>query len=77
MMKKTLHLLLTLGLFWSMPLFAQEEPVDYNMVYKIKQEGLNNSEVMDIAFYLTDVSGPRLTNSPGYARAANWVKGEI
>jgi len=44
---------------------------------KIKNEGLNNSKVMDIAFHLTDVSGPRLTNSPGYFRAANWAKDEL
>lgn len=44
---------------------------------KIKTEGLSNSRVMDIAFHLTDVSGPRLTNSPGYLRAANWAKDEL
>jgi hypothetical protein len=44
---------------------------------KIKDEGLNHSQVMDIAFHLTDVSGPRLTNSPGYFRAANWAKDEL
>ncbi|MGC4104482.1 M28 family metallopeptidase [Ferruginibacter sp.] len=44
---------------------------------KIKNEGLNNSQVMDFAFHLTDVSGPRLTNSPGYLRAANWAKDEL
>ena len=57
--------------------FAQDEPVDLGMVYKIKQEGLQKSKVMDIAFYLTDVTGPRLTNSPGYDRAAEWVKSEF
>jgi hypothetical protein len=46
-------------------------------ISKIKKEGLGNSRVMDIAFYLTDVSGPRLTNSPGYARAAGWAKDEL
>ena len=32
---------------------------------------------MDIAFHLTDVFGPRLTNSPGYFRAANWARTEL
>src|SRR6187401_1610173 len=50
---------------------------DREPVSKIKKEGLNNSKVMDIAFKLTDVSGPRLTNSPGYFRAANWAKNEL
>jgi hypothetical protein len=44
---------------------------------KIIKEGLSNSKVMDIAFHLTDVSGPRLTNSPGFFRAANWAKNEL
>ncbi|HEV7782250.1 MAG TPA: M20/M25/M40 family metallo-hydrolase [Chitinophagaceae bacterium] len=44
---------------------------------KIKKEGLSNSGVMNIAFHLTDVSGPRLTNSPGFFRAANWAKEEL
>ncbi|MBI5858574.1 MAG: M20/M25/M40 family metallo-hydrolase [Sphingobacteriales bacterium] len=44
---------------------------------KIKNEGLKNSKVMDFAFHLTDASGPRLTNSPGFFRAANWAKDEL
>lgn len=56
---------------------AQDEKLDADMVQKIRTEGLNNSKVMDIAFYLTEVSGPRLNNSPGYMRAANWAKNEL
>jgi carboxypeptidase Q len=54
-------------------LLAQETP-DPAIVSKIEDQAFNHSQVMDIAFHLTDVSGPRLTNSPGYFRAANWVK---
>lgn len=43
----------------------------------IRKEGLQNSKVMEIAFHLTDASGPRLTNSPGFLRAANWAKDEF
>jgi hypothetical protein len=46
-------------------LFAQQEVVDQDLIQKIRSEGLNNSQVMKTAFYLTDVSGPRLSNSPG------------
>jgi len=53
-------------------LSAQTDATD-----KIKNEGLKNSKVMEMAFHLTDVSGPRLTNSPGYLRAANWAKDEM
>ncbi|MEJ7626468.1 MAG: M20/M25/M40 family metallo-hydrolase [Ferruginibacter sp.] len=56
--------------------FAQEN-IDADVINRIKKEGLENSKVMDIAFKLTDVSGPRLTNSPGFFRAANWAKEEL
>jgi hypothetical protein len=50
------------------------ETVDAGAVAKIRREGLENSQVMEYAFRLTDVSGPRLTVSPGFMRAANWAK---
>src|SRR5215203_1185850 len=53
--------------------FAQEMP-DVSLINKIKQEAKQNSKVMDIAFHLTDVSGPRLTASPNFMNAANWAK---
>lgn len=56
----------------SAQLFAQET-VDPAIVQKIRDEGLNHSKVMETAFYLTDVSGPRLANSPGLKRAQNWA----
>lgn len=49
------------------------EKIDEATIARIKTEGMNNSKVMNHAFYLTDVSGPRLTNSPGYKRAAEWA----
>ncbi len=56
---------------------SAQEKVDMEMIGKIKKEGIDHSKVMDIAFHLTDVSGPRLTVSPGYTRAANWAKDEL
>ena len=53
---------------------AQSENIDTAAMRKIRTEGLQNSHVMDIIFHLTDVSGPRLTSSPGYFRAANYAK---
>ena len=50
---------------------------DAAAVDKIREQGLKQSQVMNYAFNLTDVSGPRLTNSPGYFRAANWAKNEL
>src|SRR5215468_1620324 len=54
------------------PLLAQEA-VDLDAVHKIRTEALQNSQVMEHLFYLTDVSGSRLTNSPGFFSAADWV----
>lgn len=45
---------------------AQTEKVDVAMMQKIKEEGMNHSKVMDIAYHLTDGSGNRLTNSSGF-----------
>ncbi|WP_316798919.1 M28 family metallopeptidase [Pedobacter frigidisoli] len=52
--------------------FAQDVP-DAAIVKKIRTTGLENSKVMDIAFNLTDVAGPRLSNSPGLKRAQDWA----
>lgn len=73
-MKKLIASLCFLG---CITFISAQEKVDLDIVNKIKKEGLDNSKVMDIAFHLTDVSGPRLTNSPGYMRGANWAKDEL
>ncbi|RYF85194.1 MAG: M20/M25/M40 family metallo-hydrolase [Chitinophagaceae bacterium] len=57
-------------------LFAQKEG-DEAIVAKLKEEGIRNSQVMDHAFYLTDVNGPRLTASPGFMTAAQWAKSKL
>jgi len=51
--------------------------IDQEMIGKIRAEGLDRSKVMEIAFQLTDANGPRLTNSPGYNKAANWAVAEM
>ncbi|HMH31847.1 MAG TPA: M20/M25/M40 family metallo-hydrolase [Puia sp.] len=58
-------------------LYAQEEKIDLDMVQKIRNEGLNHSQVMEIAFQLTDASGSRLMQSPGFFKAANWAKNKL
>ena len=67
-----LLLLLAIALYTS----AQEK-LDLDMIKKIRQEGTVNSKVMDIAFHLTDVNGPRLSASPGLIKASNWAKDEM
>jgi carboxypeptidase Q len=53
-------------------LFADDKP-DLAIINRIKAEAFENSKVMDHAFYLTDVYGPRLTNTPEYKTAAEWT----
>ncbi|HEY4935969.1 MAG TPA: M20/M25/M40 family metallo-hydrolase [Puia sp.] len=54
--------------------FAQNENLDMAMMAKIRDEGMNHSQVMEIVFNLTDANGARLMQSPGYFKAANWAK---
>ncbi|WP_299511864.1 M20/M25/M40 family metallo-hydrolase [Mucilaginibacter sp.] len=51
--------------------FAQT--TDEAMLNNIRDQGMNKSRVMETAFYLTDVSGPRLAGSPGLKRAQDWA----
>jgi carboxypeptidase Q len=52
---------------------ARAEAVDLEAVQRIKDEGLQRSQVMDTAWNLTEVHGPRLTNSPAVRAAADWA----
>lgn len=54
-----------------------QEPVDLQAIHAIKDEGLQRSHVMDIAGYLTDVYGPRLTGSPNIRAAGEWAVKEM
>lgn len=58
-------------------ILGQTENIDQGVMQQIRKEGLKNSKAMDIAFHLTDASGPRLTGSPGFMRAANYVKNQL
>lgn len=53
------------------------EIVDTAAMAMIKEEGLKNSQVMEMLSYLTDVYGPRLTWSPEYRRAGDWARGKL
>jgi len=55
-------------------LLSQNENIDLGMIYKIKQEGLKYSQIEELAFGLTDLTGPRLTGSSGMTRGNEWAK---
>ncbi|HEY4155153.1 MAG TPA: peptidase M28, partial [Puia sp.] len=73
-MRKLLFLPL---MFLAAGVCAQSAYPEDGMLAKIRNEGMNHSQVMDIAFYLTDANGPRLMQSPGYFRAANWARTKL
>jgi carboxypeptidase Q len=54
---------------------APKDPND--PIEKIKDEGMNRSEVMKTLSYLSDVIGPRLTASPNMKRANEWTKDQL
>ena len=46
-------------------------------IQRIKNEGMNHSQVMQTLSYLSDVIGPRLTASPGMKRANEWTRDQL
>lgn len=61
--------------------FGQTAPKIYeapkDVIDKIKDEGMNRSQVMKTISYMTDVIGPRLTGSPGLKRANEWTRDQL
>ena len=53
---------------------SPDPQVDWDMVARIREEGLQRSQVMEIVGLMTDVLGPRLTLSQGMKRAQAWAK---
>jgi carboxypeptidase Q len=75
--RRTLALSAVIALLVGLPLAAQwpsNEKLDLDAIYKIKEEGLQRSKVMELESYLTDVYGPRLTGSPNIREAGDWAQ---
>jgi len=51
--------------------------VDWSMVAKIREEGLQNSRLAETVSYMTDVLGARLTLSEGMTRGQAWAIEEM
>lgn len=75
-MKKTATVFLLLIFIFVQFSFAQQK-VDEQIVEKIKTESLQNSQIMETLSYLTDVFGPRLTNSPNIKAAQIWSRDKM
>lgn len=74
---KQLPLLLSILFCLSaLSLQAQDKP-DSTMNALIRKHGLEKSQVMETASWLTDVYGPRLTGSPMLDKATEWALGQL
>ena len=77
-MKRPFAILLCLSVGGAVRVRAgNEEPVDWGMMTRIRQEGLMSSKVMETLQQLTDVLGPRLTGSPNAKRANEWTRKQL
>src|SRR5712672_2557155 len=66
-----LALLLTAG--WTATAQPDWSAPDPSVVGKFEDEGLQHSHIMEVMGYLTDVYGPRLTNSPNIREAGEFM----
>lgn len=64
-------------LSFSILTLAQSTTTDLSMAYKIRQEGLKNSDMTNLMYIMTDLAGPRLTGSPGIDRANEIAKARL
>src|SRR5262245_54467856 len=74
--RRTLAMTAILAAAAALPLAAQwpAEKLDYDAIYRLKDEGLSRSKVMEIESYLTDVYGARLTGSRNIKEAADYAQ---
>jgi carboxypeptidase Q len=52
---------------------APRERLDDDVIWKIRREAVDNSQIMRTLHVLTDVYGPRLTGSPNLRKAQDWL----
>ena len=67
---------LTLGLTVAAtaPLAGQTFPVDHPVLRQIWSQGMDSSQTWPLAQALFDSIGPRLTGSPGFRAAQQWLR---
>jgi Zn-dependent M28 family amino/carboxypeptidase len=73
MRRKHLFLVAAVAVLIALPLGAANENINYADLAKIKAEGMQRSQVMEINSWLADVYAPRLTGSPTALKAAEWI----
>ncbi len=78
-MARALYIVLFVSILFTFGAEAQVTPekVDTATISRIKDEGFNHSQAMELMSYLTDVCGERLTWSPEYKAAADWTVSKL
>jgi carboxypeptidase Q len=56
---------------------AATEPVNEDVVARLKVEGFQNSQVMETLSWLSDVYGPRLSGSDNLRKAGEWARDQM
>jgi carboxypeptidase Q len=59
------------------PTGAATEPVNEDVVARLKVEGFQNSQVMETLSWLSDVYGPRLSGSDNLRKAGEWARDQM
>jgi len=75
--RRAAALALSLALLAAPAAAAPPEPVDLEMVTRIRDEAFNRSKAFETLSRLCDGIGPRVTGSPNYRKAAEWAKAEL
>ncbi len=73
MNRKHRYALAVVAVMFAVPLVAGNEAINFDDIARIKAEGLQRSQVMELNSWLSDVYAPRLTGSPTADKAAEWA----
>jgi carboxypeptidase Q len=73
MLKRMHAAFLILGLIGAAIAVPAQVEIDPDMEFKIRQEGMQRSQILKTTHFLTDVYGARLTGSPNHESAAKWA----
>lgn len=76
-MARTVTTLLATLFILAPALLPAQEPVDWAVVGRIRDEGFRHSKVVETVRYLSDDIGPRLTGSPQMKAANEWTRAKL
>jgi hypothetical protein len=66
-----------LGLVVVVSVSIGQTATDLDVNAKIREEGVDRSQILKTMHFLTDIYGPRLTGSPNHENAARWAVNQM